>query len=186
MYITVYCGASLGNNPLHQQATIALGKWLVEQNHTLVYGGGKVGLMGLLADTVLQHGGKVIGIMPTFLQQREIAHTGVTEMISVSSMTERKQKMIELGQAYIALAGGPGTLEEISEVISWARIGQNNHPCILFNSDGYYEPLKTVFDKMVTEGFLTQQDREKTLFSDDLTEIEAFIANYTPPDVRRY
>lgn len=186
MKITVYCGASLGNNPNHQRAAEALGKWIAEHNHTLVYGGGKAGLMGVIADAVLAHGGQVIGVMPTFLQQRELAHTGLTEMISVQSMPERKLKMIELGEAYIALAGGPGTLEEIAEVISWARIGQNNNPCVLFNSDGYYEPLKTFFDAMVAQGFLTVADRAKTLFSDDLAEIEAFIANYTPPEIRRY
>lgn len=186
MKITVYCGASLGNNPAHQQATITLGKWIATEKHTLVYGGGDAGLMGLLANTVLENGGKVIGIMPAFLQERELAHKGLTEMITVQSMSERKLKMIELGDAYIALAGGPGTLEEIIEVISWARIGQNNNPCILFNSDGYYDALSTFFDNMVTQGFLTQADREKTLFSDDLKEISTFIANYTPPTVRRY
>ena len=142
MKITVYCGASVGNNVAHQQAAIALGQWIAARQYTLVYGGGNAGLMGLLANTVLENGGKVIGIMPTFLQERELAHTGLTEMITVRSMPERKSKMIELGDVYIALAGGPGTLEEITEVISWARIGQNNNPCILFNSDGYYEPLK--------------------------------------------
>lgn len=186
MKITVYCGASVGNNLTHQQAAITLGKWIATEKHTLVYGGGNVGLMGLLANTVLENGGKVLGIMPAFLQGRELAHKGLTEMITVQSMPERKLKMIELGEAYIALAGGPGTLEEIVEVISWARIGQNNNPCILFNSDGYYDALSAFFDNMVTQGFLTQADREKTLFSDDLKEISAFIENYTPPAVRKY
>lgn len=186
MNITVYCGASLGNNVLHQQATVELGRWIAKHQHTLVYGGGNTGLMGLLANTVLEHGGKVIGIMPTFLQERELAHQHLTEMITVTSMSERKSKMIELGDAYIALAGGPGTLEEIIEVISWARIGQNNNPCILFNSDGYYDALKTFFDNMVVQGFLTQADREKTLFSDKLPEIEHFIRHYTPPTIRQY
>lgn len=186
MKITVYCGASVGNNAAHQQAAISLGQWIAARQYTLVYGGGNAGLMGLLANTVLENGGKVIGIMPTFLQARELAHTGLTEMITVRSMPERKSKMIELGDVYIALAGGPGTLEEITEVISWARIGQNNNPCILFNSDGYYEPLKAFFDNMVVQGFLTQTDRDKTLFSADLGEIGAFIADYTPPEVRKY
>lgn len=186
MNITVYCGASLGNNEKHHQATIMLARWIAEKGHTLVYGGGKAGLMGLVADNVLQQGGKVIGIMPTFLQQRELAHDGLTQMITVDSMPERKSKMIELGDVYIALAGGPGTLEEISEVISWARIGQNNNPCILFNVDNFYQPLQQLFDNMVEQGFLTQAEREKTLFSDDLVEIENFILNYTPPEIRRY
>ena len=186
MNITVYCGASLGNNSIHQQAAKALGNWIAEHNYTLIYGGGKAGLMGLIADTLLENGGKVIGVMPTFLQERELAHTGLTEMITVNSMSERKSIMIELGDVYIALAGGPGTLEEITEVISWARIGQNNNPCILFNSDGYYQPLQNFFDNMLEQGFLTQADREKTLFSDNLAEIEDFINDYTPPQIRQY
>lgn len=186
MKITVYCGASLGNNPRHHDATEQLADWLVANQHTLVYGGGRAGLMGLLADRVLARGGEVIGIMPTFLQARELAHTGLTEMISVASMAERKAKLIELGEAYIALAGGPGTLEEIIEVISWARIGQNNNPCILFDSDGYYQPLQAMFRQMVEQGFLTQADFEKTLFSNDLKEVGDFIANYTPPAIRQY
>lgn len=186
MNITVYCGASIGHNIAHQQATIALGKWIATQQHTLIYGGGNAGLMGLLANTVLENGGTVIGVMPTFLQERELAHTGLTKMITVHSMPERKSKMIELGDVYIALAGGPGTLEEITEVISWARIGKNNNPCILFNSDGYYEPLKAFFDNMVTQGFLSQSARDKTLFSDNLKEIETFITHYIPPEIRTY
>ncbi|MGQ0285872.1 TIGR00730 family Rossman fold protein [Pasteurellaceae bacterium 22721_9_1] len=186
MHITVYCGANLGNNPIHQQKTKALGTWIAEQNHTLVYGGGKAGLMGLLADSVLEHGGKVIGIIPTFLQERELAHNGLNELVIVNSMSERKLKMIELGDAYIALAGGLGTLEEISEVISWARIGQNNNPCILFDSDGYYQPLKHFLNHMVAQGFLSQSDQNNTLFSDNLQEIEQFIAEYTPPPIRQY
>lgn len=186
MKITVYCGASNGNAEIHQQATKRLGKWIAEKQHTLVYGGGKAGLMGLIADTVLSFGGDVIGVMPTFLQQRELAHSSLTEMITVHSMPERKLKMIELGDAYIALPGGPGTLEEISEVVSWARIGQNSNPCIFFNSGNYYGSLKQFYDEMVTAGFLTQADRNKILFSESLEEIEHFITNYTPPDVRKY
>lgn len=186
MNITVYCGANVGQSPIHQQSTKALGKWIANQNHTLVYGGGNVGLMGLIADSVLENGGRAIGVIPTFLKEREIAHTGLTEIIVVESMADRKAKMIELGEAYIALPGGPGTLEEISEVISWARIGKNNNPCILFNSNGYYQHLQAFYDNMVTQGFLTQADRDKTLFSDDIAEIETFIQHYTPPEIRKY
>lgn len=186
MNITVYCGASLGNDERHQQATRTLGKWIAHNGHRLIYGGGKAGLMGLIADTVLAEGGEVVGIMPTFLQERELAHPHLTEMITVDSMTERKRQMIERGEVFIALAGGPGTLEEIAEVISWARIGQNPHPCICFNSGHFYDSLQRFYDEMAENGFLTAADRAKILFSDDLTEIQTFIDNYTPPDVRRY
>ncbi|BFU59280.1 MULTISPECIES: TIGR00730 family Rossman fold protein [Rodentibacter] len=186
MNVTVYCGANLGNDPIYQAAAVKIGKWIAGNHHKLIYGGGGAGLMGVVADTVLSQGGDVIGIIPTFLAERELAHQGLTQLITVDSMSERKKMMIELGQVYIALAGGPGTLEEISEVISWARIGQNSNPCILFNQNDYYEPLKIMFDQMVKSGFLTLADRQKILFSDNLSEIEQFIVNYQPPQVRRY
>ena len=149
MNITVYCGASLGNDSAHQAAAKKLGKWIADGQHTLVYGGGKLGLMGVVADTVLAHQGKVIGIIPQFLQDREVSHPNLTKTVVVESMSERKNKMVELGDAYIALPGGPGTLEEIAEVISWARIGKNNNPCILFNEKGYFNSLKSFFNHMV-------------------------------------
>lgn len=186
MNITVYCGASLGNNPIYQQATERLGKWIADNGHQLVYGGGAVGLMGLIADTVLAHGGQAIGVMPKFLTERELAHTRLTELVIVKTMNERKQQMFDLANVFIALPGGPGTLEEISEVISWARIGQNPNPCILFNENGYFNSLRDFYANMVKDGFLTQADFDKILFSNDLAEIETFIQNYEPPKVRTY
>ena len=186
MNITVYCGAALGNVPAYQQATIELGKWLAQHHHRLIYGGGKVGLMGLLADTVLSHGGEVIGVIPAFLREREVAHSGCTEIIVVNSMAERKAKMLAFADACIALPGGPGTLEEICEVYSWSRIGQNSHPCVLFNQDGFYEPLRNMYQSMVSEGFLSQTHFDKLLFSTDLLEIEQFIKSYQAPEIRTY
>lgn len=186
MNITVYCGASLGNNPIYQQTTERLGKWIAEKGHQLVYGGGAAGLMGAIANSVLEHGGKAIGIIPKFLKERELAHSGLTELFVVETMVERKRKMFDLADAFIALPGGPGTLEEITEVISWARIGQNPNPCILFNENGYFDSLRDFYRNMVKEGFLTQADFEKILFSNDLAEIESFIQNYQPPKVRTY
>lgn len=186
MNIAVYCGASYGKNNAYQEAARKVGKWIAEKNNRLVYGGGKAGLMGVVADEVLKHNGEVIGIIPTFLAERELSHPRLTSLETVDSMSERKNKMIALGDCYIALPGGPGTLEEISEVISWARVGQNQNPCILFNQNGYYNSLARFYDEMVEEGFLTKEDRERILFSDSLEEIEAFILNYTPPEVRTY
>ncbi|WP_044469727.1 TIGR00730 family Rossman fold protein [Mannheimia massilioguelmaensis] len=182
MKITVYCGANNSTNPKHQETTIQLAKWIAENHHTLVYGGAKKGLMGIIADTVLQHGGQVIGVIPRFLKTKEKAHTGLTEMLTVENMPARKMKMFELGEAYIALPGGLGTLEEISEMVSWARIGQNPNPCIFYNADNYYTPLKHFFDDMVNTGFLSQADRDLVLFSADLTEIQDFIDHYQPPE----
>lgn len=186
MNITVYCGASQGNATSYAQAAIRLGKWLAENNHTLIFGGGKAGLMGIIADTVLANGGTAKGIMPTFLQARELAHPKLTSLEIVDSMATRTKKMMDLADACIALPGGPGTLEEITEAISWARVGQNNAPCILFNEDDYYQPLEKMYDDMVKKAFLSQTDREKILFSADLKEIAAFIKNYQPPQVRQY
>lgn len=186
MNITVYCGASVGNNPVYSEAAKQIGQWIATNNHKLVYGGGKAGLMGIVADEVLKHQGEAIGIMPTFLVDRELSHQNLTQLEIVNSMSERKNRMIELGQCYIALPGGPGTLEEISEVISWARIGQHKNPCILFNVNGYYDNLKKMFDDMVSGGFLTEADKSIMLFSDSLDEVEQFIENFKPVAVRTY
>lgn len=186
MNITIYCGASSGNNPIYAEKTKELGRWIASNGHSLVYGGGKVGLMGIIADSVLEHGGEVIGVMPTFLIDREIGHPGISEMRVVKDMSERKAYTVEKGDAFIALPGGPGTLEEISQVISWARVGENDGPCVLYNVNGYYNSLEKFFDEMVSEGFLSKSDREKTLFSADLDEIESFINEYVKPEIRKY
>ncbi len=186
MNVTVYCGASLGTQEIYKETTTKLGKWIAINKHTLVYGGGKVGLMGVVADSVLENKGKVIGVMPTFLKERELAHEALSEIIIVNTMTERKLKMIELGDCYIALPGGAGTLEEISEVISWARIGQNSNPCIFLNIGGYYNNLKKFYQDMVTNGFLSSDDMNKILFTDCFEEIDNFVKSYEPPIIREY
>ena len=140
MKITVFCGANNGRNEAYKENAMEVGKWIATNNHTLVYGGGKIGLMGVIADTVLENRGEVIGIMPQFLVDREISHTGITEFIIVDDMSERKTKLVDLGDVFIALPGGPGTLEEISQVISWVRVGKKDAPCIL-----------TLFAKSVSE-----------------------------------
>ncbi|MBF0779739.1 MULTISPECIES: TIGR00730 family Rossman fold protein [unclassified Granulicatella] len=185
MNITVYCGANLGNRQDYTHHAIALGKWIA-QHHQLIYGGGKVGLMGILADTVLENGGKVIGVIPEFLVERELAHEHLSEIHIVKNMHERKAKMISLGNAYIALPGGPGTLEEISEVISWSRIGQHHNPCIFYNETGYFNSLKHFFENMISEGFLSTKDYNSILFATSIQDIETFIQNYTPPQIRQY
>lgn len=184
--IAVYCGASMGNSPVYQDLAKQLGEWLISQKIGLVYGGGDVGLMGHIADTVLAAEGEVIGVMPTFLVKREIAHPKLTELIIVNDMHERKKKMMDLADAYIALPGGPGTLEEIVEAISWARVGEHGNPCVLLSVNGYYELLAAFFDKMVTEGFLTQEDRERILITESLEEMKGFFDNHTVAEIRKY
>ena len=178
MRITVFCGANNGKSELYKENAIELGKWIANKNHTLVYGGGKIGLMGVIADTVLENSGEVIGIMPQFLVDREISHDSISEMIVVDDMSERKTRLVDLGDVFIALPGGPGTLEEISQVISWVRVGKKDAPCILMNVNGYYDFLEQYFDKMVAEGFLTIEDRKNILFTDNIEEMERFIFNY--------
>ena len=171
MKITVFCGANNGKSESYIKNATELGEWIADNNYTLVYGGGKIGLMGVIADTVLENKGEVIGIMPQFLVDREITHTGITEFIIVDDMSVRKDKLVDLGDAFVALPGGPGTLEEISQVISWVRVGKKDAPCIIMNVNGYYDFLEQYFDKMVEEGFLTKKDRERTLFTDSIAEM---------------
>ena len=178
MNIAVYCAASQSNCPAFDERTEELGKWMAQKNHTLVYGGGNTGLMGIVATAVMQTGGQVIGVMPQFLVDREIAKKDITKLHIVETMSERKNKMIELSEAYIALPGGPGTLEEIAEVVSWVRVGQTNGICIFYNMEGYYDHLEAFFNQMVTTKLLSQEDRNQIYFANNLEEIEKLIENY--------
>lgn len=186
MNIIVYCGANVGNDPQFRQAASDLGTWIGKNGHGLVYGGGKAGLMGVVADAVLAAGGEAIGVIPLFLENRELAHNGLTDLITVETMDQRKIKMLELGDVCIALPGGAGTLEEIAEAVSWSRIGKNDNPCIFYDQSGYYHHLQAFYDEMVSRDFLSAADREKILFSNSLIDIEAFISSYTPPTLRKY
>ena len=178
MKITVFCGANNGRNEAYKENAIELGKWIADNNHSLVYGGGKVGLMGIIADTVLENNSEVIGIMPQFLVDREISHTGITEFIIVDDMSVRKEKLVDLGDVFVALPGGPGTLEEIAEVVSWVRVGQTNGICIFYNMEGYYDHLEAFFNHMVTTNLLSKEDRNQIHFAKSLEEIEKLIENY--------
>lgn len=182
MNITVYCGANNGSKESYKEAGVELGMWIAKNHDSLIYGGGNLGLMGLIADTVLEHGGKVIGIIPEFLVERELAHQGLTQIKIVENMQVRKLEMIELGDCYIALPGGLGTLEEIAEVISWARLGQNSNPCIFYNSTGFYDKLKDFLIHMVEEDFLSREDFDKILFANNIEEMDAFIKTYKSTD----
>ncbi len=182
--IAVYCGASAGNLPVYQQTAAELGRYLAKHQLELVYGGGSVGLMGVLATAVIDAGGKVHGVMPQNLVDRGAAAHNLTDLTVVDNMALRKQRMLAMADGCIALPGGPGTLEEIVEAYSWARIGDNPNPCVFYNVNHYYDPLKTFFDQMVQQGFLTAEHRSKVLFVDRLTEIFNFMAHYTPPTVR--
>ncbi|GAF35913.1 TIGR00730 family Rossman fold protein [Lentilactobacillus farraginis] len=187
--IAVYCGASSGNNPAFAQAAIKLGDWLVDHHLELVYGGGGIGLMGTISKRVIERGGQVHGIMPKELVDRgaelvELAK--LSELTVVKNMSERKEQMMALSDGCIALPGGIGTLEEMSQAFSWARLGNNPNPCVFYNVANYYDPLKTMFDKMVENDFLTKNDRNKLLFSTSLDKIYTFMTTYVPPKIRNY
>ena len=152
MNITVYLGANAGNDPKLQEAVEALGKWIGENGHDLIYGGSKCGLMGSIAESVLQNGGKVTGVEPQFFVDSELQHDGLTELIVTKDMTDRKTKMIELGDAFIAFPGGTGTLEEIAEVMSKVSLKHLDAPCILYNLNGYYDGLKALLGHMIEMG----------------------------------
>lgn len=172
--LCIYCGSSPGNDPAFIDAARAIGIQIAAGGHTLVYGGGKVGLMGAVADAVLAEEGKVIGIIPRHLADKEVAHYGLTELRLVDSMHERKKLMAELADAFIALPGGVGTLEEISEVFVWLQLGLHQNPCALLNVNGYYDALDQFFDHMVTSRLLNPEHRNQLL---TLSKIETAVSD---------
>ncbi len=159
MKVAVYCGSQMGKSEIYKKAAAELGEVLARAGHGIVYGGSNVGLMGKLADAALDAGGTVIGVMPTHLQQREIAHAHLTEIHFVESMHVRKAKMVDLSDAFIALPGGCGTLDEYFEVFTWAQIGLHEKPVILYNVNGFYDALINHFEKMLAEGFVREEQR---------------------------
>ncbi|MGN1442540.1 MAG: TIGR00730 family Rossman fold protein [Acutalibacteraceae bacterium] len=177
MNITVYLGASPGNDPALGTAVKELGNWIGTSGHSLVYGGSKTGLMGELADSVLDSGGKVIGVEPQFFIDEGFAHDRLTELIVTKDMAERKTKMIELGDIFIAFPGGTGTLEEIAEVMSKVSLGQLDAPCILYNLNGYYDSLKTLLETMIEKGLSTKKRQNGIVFASTLEEIQSVTEN---------
>lgn len=184
--IAVFCGSSSGASSSYTEGAIQLGKELVKRGITLVYGGASVGIMGAVANTVLQEGGHVIGVMPQLLIDREIAHTNLSEMFVVNTMHERKAKMAELADGFIALPGGPGTMEEFFEVFTWAQIGLHQKPMGLFNINHYYDPLISLFDHMAKEHFLHPKYQSLAIVDTDAENLLHQFDNYVPPTVKSY
>lgn len=175
MNITVYLGANEGNDPKFRSAVEALGKWIGESGNDLVYGGSKSGLMGVLAESVLKAGGKVTGVEPRFFVEAGLVYDDVTKLIVTEDMSERKKKMIELGQAFIAFPGGTGTLEEIAEVMSKVSLGHLDAPCILYDLDGFYTGLKTLLCHMIETGLSSEEKQKGINFASDLEEVKKII-----------
>lgn len=175
MNVTVYLGANKGNDDSLKIAAKELGQWIGESGNALVYGGSKTGLMGILAESVVESGGKVTGVEPEMFIEREVQYDGVTELIVTKDFPERKRKMIELGDAFIAFPGGTGTLEEIAEVMSQAALEQLDAPCILYNLNGYYEGLKALLFHMIEMGLSTEERQKQIYFVENLAEIKAIL-----------
>lgn len=169
--VGVFCGSSFGNDPQFKKSVEELGRYLAEQKITLIYGGANVGLMGVLADSVLNGGGEVIGIIPRFLQNREIAHPGLTQIIFCESMHERKKKMFELSQGFIALPGGLGTLDEIFEALSWRQLEIHKFPIAFLNINGFYDHLISFFKHMEKSQLLRPESRAHALFDSNASSI---------------
>lgn len=181
--VAVYCGSSPRNLPLYLEAATQLGKTLAAHDLTLVYGGGRVGLMGAVADAVLSSGGNVIGVMPDFLVAKEVAHKGLSEFYTVPTMHERKAKMADLADAFIMLPGGYGTLEEFTETLTWAQLGLHQKPMGVLNVAGYYDKLLEFFDGMVTAGFLGQKLRDLVLEATTPETLLKRLSSHTAPGV---
>lgn len=184
--ITVFCGSSAGNDPIYMKEAEYTGKTLAHNNLELVYGGAQVGLMGAVANGTLKAGGKVIGVLPDFLSTKEIAHTALTELIIVKSMHERKLKMHELSDGFIALPGGFGTMEELFEILTWAQLGLHQKPVGLLNTTKFYTPLIDMIEQMVAQGFLKPVNRDMLLVSESVDELLEKMHLYKAPEVGKW
>ena len=178
MNITVYLGANEGNDPELKTAARELGTWIGKTGHALIYGGSKCGLMGELAESVLLSGGEVTGVEPQFFIDAGFDYDAITRLIVTTDMSERKAKMIDLGDAFIAFPGGTGTLEEIAEVMSKVSLGHLHAPCILYNLNGYYNDLRNLLQHMIRMGLSSEEKQRGILFADSLDEIVNIITAF--------
>ena len=176
MNITVYLGANEGNDPSLRKAVEELGTWIGSSGNALIYGGSRSGLMGALADSVLLSGGAVTGVEPRCFIESEFQHDGLTELIVTEDMAERKRRMIELGDAFIAFPGGTGTLEEIAEVMSKVSLKHLDAPCILYNLNGYYNALQALLEQMIEKGLSSEERQEGIYFAESLEEIRRILS----------
>jgi uncharacterized protein (TIGR00730 family) len=165
MNICVFCGSSKGFNPIYADSARELGELMATHGHTLIYGGGNIGLMGIVADAVLEKGGKVIGVIPDFLMQKEVGHTGLTKLEIVPSMHERKKRMADLSDAFIAMPGGWGTLEETAEILTWKQLGLIQQPFGMLNVNGFFDTILQQMNLMVDEGFLNHANLKSVITS---------------------
>ena len=176
--ICVYCGSSGGNQPQYVEQARAFGSELATRGITLVYGGGKVGLMGAVADAALRAGGKVIGVIPRQLVELEVAHPGLSELVVVETMHQRKTRMYELSDGFVALPGGFGTMDEMFEMLTWAQLGLHRYPCAFLDTRGYYDHLRNMMDHMVAEGFVRTTHRNNIWFGDSMDALFEWMGQH--------
>lgn len=184
--ITVFCGSSTGTDKMFYEQAYLLGETLAKRNIRVVYGGARIGLMGAVADGVLKNGGEVIGVIPTFLMKKEVAHDHLTALIQVDTMHQRKAKMNDLCDGILALPGGFGTLEEFFEMLTWGQLGLHAKPVALLNVSGFYDPLITLIQTMVTSGFLKKSNQEMVLVDHEINSLLDKMEQYTPPHVGKW
>jgi uncharacterized protein (TIGR00730 family) len=184
--ICIFCGSSAGRRDSYAMSARALASVLVSREIGVVYGGGRVGLMGVLADAVLEGGGEVIGVIPQALARKELAHNGLTELRIVGSMHERKALMADLADAFIALPGGYGTFEEFCEVLTWTQLGLHRKPCGILNVDGYYDPLLALFDHATAEEFVRPVHRSLVLADSRPEALVDRLLDYQPPHIDKW
>jgi len=183
--IAIFCGASIGFNPVYAEQATALGKFLAKKNINIVFGGGKFGMMGTIADAVLEGKAEVVGVIPEFLKLEEIEHTGITKMITSENMSDRKMIISNMVDGYIALPGGFGTLDEVMEVLTLGQLHIEQKPIAFLNTNGFFNPLIAQFDLMVKEGFLKQENRDMVLIHEDIETLYKMMDNYVPPTVSK-
>lgn len=184
--ITVYCGSNYGTIPAYHQSAKALGEIIAKRGSRLIYGGGNIGVMGAVADGALAHGGEVIGVIPTFLRQKEVAHLGLTQLIETPDMPSRKAKLIELADAFISLPGGLGTYEELFEVLSLAQLELTQKPIGILNTQGFYDPLLSMLQQTAQNGFMPNENLQLLCVSADPYELLDKMANYTPVKAKKW
>ena len=184
--IAVYCGSSSGHNKIYQKEAAATGSFLARQGIDLVFGGGKVGLMGVLADSALEVGGKVTGVIPDFLQTKEVAHDQLSQLIVVENMHKRKELIYEMSDGFIALPGGYGTLEELFEMLTWGQLGLHPKPVGLLNIAGFFDHILASLDHMVQEGFVHEINRKMVLCDERVEDLLEKMHAYQAPSVPKW
>lgn len=184
--VCVYCGSSAGTNPIYREDAIRLAQMLAQRKIRLINGGGNIGLMGIMADTILVSGGECTGVIPMGLRDKELAHNGMTELILVPDMHSRKLTMVNLADAFIAFPGGFGTLDELFETLTWSQLHLHQKPIIVYNPNHYFDPLLQQADRMMTEGFLNKSSRSLLMSTDKIDDLITMLSDFQPSPVEKW